>query len=169
MLKGCFHSPQCGSASVHHARRGQDARVARELSRTAAEAPSARPPDRRESRFDFRGVPHCKADPTTIRQLVGRAPWELSAFEFDAVCEPWFERSVFDPGQHRMYGLSISQMRFGLRLRLVILGGPEDGYVADVDASDQASLEDARRAFVVDALSRGQRVPAHVLADYPDL
>jgi hypothetical protein len=85
------------------------------------------------------------------------------------VCEPWFEKSPFEIGQHRMFGLSISQMRFGLRLRLVVLGGPSEGYVVDVDASDEAAMEDARRAFVADALARGEHVPSRVLADYPDL
>jgi hypothetical protein len=60
-------------------------------------------------------------------------------------------------------------MRFGMRLRLVMQGGPDGGYVADVDWSDEASLEDARRAFIADALLRGECVPTHVLKDYPDL
>jgi hypothetical protein len=135
----------------------------------AAQRAEAPRPLRRDFGTQSRGVPSCKADPATIRAVAGRAPWELSAREFDSVCEPWFEPHPYAPGNHRMFGLSISQMRFGLRLRLVILGGPEDGYVADVDASDQASLDDARRAFVAEALATGQRVPPHVLVDYPDL
>jgi hypothetical protein len=116
-----------------------------------------------------RAVSNCKANPTTLRAAVGRAPWELSAEEFDNVCEPWFETTPGGPSSHRMFGLSVSHLRFGLRLRLVVLGGPEGGYVAEVDWSDEASLNDPRRAFIQEALTSGQRVPAHVLADYPDL
>jgi hypothetical protein len=96
---------------------------------------------------------------------LGRAPWELSAEEFDAVAEPWLDMAR---GQ-RMFGLTVSTMRFGMRLRLVVLGGPENGYLADVSWDDEACFDDARRAFVADALLRGERVPPEVLADYPDL
>ena len=166
-MKGCFHSPPCVTASVHHARRGHEARVAREVSQVAAEATIAASSGR--ARREWRSSSRRTADATTIRAAAGRAPWELSAYEFETVCEPWFEKSPFEMGQHRMFGLSISQMRFGVRLRLVVLGGPADGYVVDVDASDEAGLEDARRAFVADAVARGEQVPARVLADYPDL
>jgi hypothetical protein len=169
-MNGCMHTPACGTASVHHARRGQEARLAREAARVAAEA--ARPP-RLERSADWyangRGVASCKANPATVRASIGRAPWELTDEEFDAVCEPRFESMSSGTPGHRMFGLRISHMRFGVRLRLVMLGGPTEGYVADVEWSDEASLEDARRAFVVEALSRGERVPADVLADYPDL
>jgi hypothetical protein len=167
VMKGCFHSPPCVTASVHHARRGHEARVARELSKVTGEATIAATPTR--PRREWRNSSRRTADATTIRAVAGRAPWELSAYEFETVCEPWFEKSPFEIGQHRMFGLSISQMRFGMRLRLVVLGGPAEGYVVDVDAADEAGLEDARRAFVADALARGERVPARVLAGYPDL
>jgi hypothetical protein len=165
-MNGCMHTPPCQTASVHHARRGQEARLAREAAiveaapaRGRAMAPLA----------ERKGVASCNANPATLRRSVGRAPWELTDEEFDAVCEPRFEPKWTDPSSHRMFGLRISHLRFGMRLRLVMLGGPEEGYVADVDAADDASLEDARRAFVVEALTRGEHVPDHVLADYPDL
>jgi hypothetical protein len=103
----------------------------------------------------------------------GRAPWELSAGEFDAIAEPFVQLLPTMRGHgfpsSRTFGLTVSAMRFGMRLRLMVFGGPEDGYIADVAWSDAASLEDPRRAFIVDALGHGQYVPAAVLADYPDL
>jgi hypothetical protein len=166
-MKSCYHTPPCGTASVHHARRNRDAHVARDASAHALETTLRRSGP--QSATSIGGVPSCKADPSLLRAATGRAPWELSAAEFEAAREPWFELSRYEFGACRMFGLSISEMRFGLRLRLAILGGPEDGFVVDVDGSDEASLHDPRRAFVVDALARGLRVPQHVLADYPDL
>jgi len=166
-MKGCFHTPPCGTASVHHARRGHESRTARDASQATMEKSLrvAEQPSRRDWRGGSRRVP----DATTIRAVAGKAPWELSAYEFEMVCEPWFEKNPFEPAKHRMFGLSVGQMRFGLRLRLVMLGGPIEGYVVDVDESDDAGMDDVRRAFVADALQRGERVPARVLADYPDL
>lgn len=167
-MSGCNHQPRCGTASVHHARRNRDLNLARESSRLTADS-LAHGRARLEATRSSARVPNCKADPTLLRATAGRAPWELTHEEFEAVSEPWFELSPYEFGACRMYGLSISQMRFGVRLRLVILGGPVEGYVADVEASDAANLDDARRAFVAEALARGVRVPPHVLADYPDL
>jgi len=56
-----------------------------------------------------------------------------------------------------------------MRFRLVVAGGPEDGYLAEVEWSDEASLADPRRAFIANAVARGERIPTEVLADYPDL
>jgi hypothetical protein len=110
---------------------------------------------------------------SALRTAFGRVPWELSADEFAAVAEPFLklQPSLGGDGwpKHRLYGLSVSTMRFGMRLRLVYAGGPEDGYLADIEWDDEASLADPRRAFIVDALDRGEHVPPEVLADYPDL
>lgn len=104
-----------------------------------------------------------------MRAAFGRPPWQLTAEEFEAVAEPWFEMDAqVGWSSPRMFGLSVSMLRFGIRLRLVVLGGPEGGHVVDVDWSDEANLADARRAFVADALARGEYVPADVLKDYPD-
>jgi hypothetical protein len=109
-----------------------------------------------------------------LRGLVtpGKAA-RVTAEEFEAIAEPFVQLTPTLGGHgfpsSRTFGLTVSAMRFGLRLRLVVFGAPEDGYIADVDGSDSASLEDARRAFVVDALAHGLRVPTEVLADYPDL
>jgi hypothetical protein len=110
-------------------------------------------------------VPAHKSDPRVLRAAFGRAPWELTAEEFDAVAEPWLDLTRGE----RMFGLTVSTMRFGMRLRLVVMGGPEHGYLADVEWDDHASFDDARRAFVLDALARGEDVPQHVLTDYPEL
>src|SRR5438270_5505796 len=115
LMRGCNHTPRCGSASVHHARRWRDAALARE---TSSAAMRQFPRDLWDAaNSQTRGVPTCKADPKLLRASAGRAPWELSAREFENVCEPWFEPSPFEPGNHRMYGLSIGHMRFGVRLR----------------------------------------------------
>lgn len=91
----------------------------------------------------------------------------MSAEEFEAAAEPFLQVNGW--ASQRMFGLTVSTMRFGIRLRLRVPGGPDEGYLADVEAEDTASLDDPRRAFVVDALAQGHDVPADVLADYPDL
>jgi len=168
-MKGCFHTPPCATASVHHARRGHNARLAREAMGVLPPAARVSPlPAARELGASAMSIAACQASSATLRAAAGRPPWELSAKEFDAVSEPWFEAGATS-GSPRMFGLSVSTLRFGLRLRLRLVGGPAEGYVADVPWSDSASLEDPRRAFVVEALEQGESVPPSVLADYPDL
>jgi hypothetical protein len=170
-MNRCVHTPRCSSASVHHARTQLDLRD-RERKRDAATTRSFA-----ELRDSLATTAVAAASPASKRRsresAFGRAPWELSANEFDAVAElfiqlqPTLQRDGFPIS--RTFGLTVSTTRFGLRLRLKVFGGPEDGYVADIDWSDTASLDDPRRAFVVDALAHGQCVPPDVLADYPDL
>jgi hypothetical protein len=104
---------------------------------------------------------------------IGLAPWEMTAEEFAAAAEPWVElnppRAFADGPMHRVFGISVSMLRHTLRLRMVVRGGPEAGYEVDVPWEDELSLEDPRRAFLIEALSQGLPVPRHVLADYPDL
>ncbi|MBV8716315.1 MAG: hypothetical protein JOZ65_14725 [Chloroflexi bacterium] len=168
VLNGCFHTPPCTSASVHHARRGHHARIAREggLDLFAPVPPTLQPPLPAEVGPNFVASPAHRR--TVFRGALHHAPWEMTAEEFDAVAEPFLAKTV-GSSQPRMFGLSVSTMRFGLRVRLMVEGGPEEGYLADIAADDEASLRDARRAFVAEALAHGAHVPGHVLADYPDL
>jgi hypothetical protein len=171
MSNECFHIPPCTAASVHHARtqlnlaaRGRAPRA--DFQSQIAELSRAHPAAMRDD-------PSPASKRAARRTAFGRAPWELSAEEFAAVAEPFISVQPARRGQswpgHRMFGLTVSTLRFGMRLRLVAEGGPEGGYLADVEWSDQASLEDPRRAFVADALAQGQYVPPEVLADYPEL
>jgi hypothetical protein len=170
MLPGCSHSPPCGSASAHHARLHYDGAARIRANGTLA-------PTKPLVKDGFAPAPRDEASPAAKRaarrRAFDRAPWEMTAEEFDAVAEPFVEMRPTAPGRswpgHRMFGLTVSTMRFGMRLRLVVEGGPDGGYLADVDWSDEASLEDPRRAFIADALAQGYMVPRHVLADYPEL
>jgi hypothetical protein len=156
-VRDCQHTPRCGSASVHHAR-------------VNVFQVAAATPEREEPTGDLHSA---RLRQRALYVTDGLAPWEMTADQFAAAAEPWVDleplRILSDAPGHRVFGISVSMLRKGIRLRMVVRGGPEDGYEVDVPWEDELSREDPRRAFVVEALSQGVPVPRHVLADYPDL
>jgi hypothetical protein len=156
-IQDCQHKPRCGSASVHHARINMP-KVSRPIIKWGEEA---------------RDVSSARLRQRALYLSAGLAPWEMTADEFAAAAEPWVDlepvRLLSEGPSHRVFGMTVSMLRKAVRLRLVVRGGPEDGYEVDVPWEDQVSREDPRRAFVAEALAEGFVVPRHVLADYPDL
>jgi hypothetical protein len=113
-----------------------------------------------------------------LERAAGKAPWEMSASEFDAsaalrIVPVWtpdaarLERLHQTP--NRTLGLKRSYLRSGTELWLDVEWGPPDGYVVLVSHDEESTLSDPRRAFVKAALDKGIRVAPEILDAYPDL
>ena len=153
--------PQCARGEDASADRALDASVAR----LAASMATPEPP----------------LEVTSLGELtraIGKAPWEMSASEFDAsaalrVVPAWnpdanrLER-LRQPFE-RALGLKRSYLRAGMELRLDVEWAPPGGYVVLVSQDDESTLSDPRRSFVKGALDKGIVVPPEILAAYPDL
>src|SRR4051794_28224830 len=144
-MSGCYHTPRCGSASVHHARRNHDARRVDQISRVTPERPSRFNGLRGSIAPDERGVPSCKANPAVLRAAIGRAPWELRAEELEGVGDLWFELTLFVPGIPRVCGVGNSEVVLVFRVRLEPGGGPGEGSGPVGDAPEERSPANARR------------------------
>ena len=113
-----------------------------------------------------------------LRRAIGKAPWEMSASEFDASAAlrvvptgtpdaPRLQR-LRQPSE-RALGLKRSYLRAGMELRLDVEWAPPGGYVVLVSEDDESPQNDPRRSFVKDALNKGIVVAPEILAAYPDL
>jgi hypothetical protein len=113
-----------------------------------------------------------------LERAVGKAPWEMSASEFDAsaalrVVPAWNPDAarltrIREPSL-RALGLKRSYLRAGTELHLEVEWGPPGGYVVLVPQDEESTLSDPRRAFVKAAMQSGILVSAEILASYPDL
>jgi len=114
-----------------------------------------------------------------LERAAGKAPWEMSALEFDAsaalrIVPVWTPDSarlerLRQPPPQRSLGLKRSYLRSGTELRLDVEWGPPEGYVVLVSHEEEATLRDPHRVFVKAAVDRGIRVAPEILAAYPDL
>jgi hypothetical protein len=113
-----------------------------------------------------------------LERAAGKAPWEMSASEFEAsaalrIVPVWTPDAArltrLNQTPQRALGLKRSYLRTGTELRLDVEWGPPDGYVVLVSQDEERGLTDPRRAFVKGALERGIGVSPEILAAYPDL
>lgn len=113
-----------------------------------------------------------------LERAAGKAPWEMSASEFDAsaalrIVPVWSPDAArltrLNQAPQRALGLKRSYLRSGTELRLDVEWGPPDGYVVLVSQDEERTLSDPRRAFVKGALDKGIGVAPEILAAYPDL
>jgi len=113
-----------------------------------------------------------------LERAAGKAPWEMSALEFDASAAPrivpaWSPdatpRERLQQPSQRALGLKRSYLRTGTELHLEVEWGPPGGFVVLVPEDEEATLSDPRRAFIKAALDKGIHVSAEILDAYPDL
>jgi len=158
--RGCL-CPECGRGNDKNLDRALDASVAR----LAASMATPEPPPEVTSLGE-------------LERAAGKAPWEMSASEFNAsaalrIVPVWTPDAArlarLNQPPQRSLGLKRSYLRTGTELRLEVEWGPPDGYVVLVLADEESTLSDPRRAFVKAALDRGIGVAPEILAAYPDL